>query len=531
MKILTALQMREVDRITIEKLGLPGLVLMENAGRNVHRVIEEKFPALDKQRIVILCGKGNNGGDGFVVARQLQVRGIHPRVILLAAPESLQGDARQTYEMLRQTGCEPLVVRNSDEWKSARGELAGCTLLVDAMLGTGLSGQVQGFYLDVIRDLNGNFSHVPIVAVDMPSGLPSDTGATMGESLSARYSVTFTAPKWSHIFPPNSERVGELFVTPIGTPASVYEQDSSIFLNLLTTEDVAWTGAKRRRDSHKGTYGHALIVAGSRGKSGAAGLAGLGALRAGAGLVTVATATGVWKPVAAVSPALMTEPLDETDHGAISEEAFQNGRFEAVAAQKSVMAIGPGISTDPSSVLFVRRVVGSLTGLPVVVDADGLNAFAGAAELLQGHGRTLVLTPHPGEMARLTGLTTKDIQNDRVNIAREFAMRQKIYVVLKGYLTLIAEPGGQVYVNPTGNAGMATAGTGDVLTGIIAGLLAQHRDVPVEKVLSAAVYWHGAAGDLAASRHGEVPLIATDILDAMPEALRTFSGEQQDHGC
>lgn len=531
MKILTARQMREVDRITIEKLGVPGLVLMENAGRNVHRVIEEKFPGLDKGRIVVLCGKGNNGGDGFVIARHLQARGIHPRVILLAAPESLQRDARQTYEMLRQTGCEPLMARNADEWRSARTELAGCTLLIDAILGTGLNGPVQGFYLDVIRDLNSNFSQLPIVAVDMPSGLPSDTGTALGESLSARYSVTFTAPKWSHIFPPNSERAGELLVTSIGTPASVYEQDSSIFLNLVTAPDVAWIGAKRQPDSHKGTYGHALIVAGSRDKSGAAGLAGLGALRAGAGLVTVATARRIWTAVAAASPALMTEPLDETDHGSISEENFQNGRFQAIAAEKSVIAIGPGISTDASTTFFVRQVVRQAVEVPVVVDADGLNAFAGASDLLQGDGRTLILTPHPGEMARLTGLTTKKIQSDRVNAARDFAMRQKVYVILKGYRTLIAEPDGQVYVNPTGNPGMATAGTGDVLTGIIAGVLAQHRDVPIEKVLSAAVYWHGVAGDIAASKIGEVPLIATDILDAMPEALRALTAEQHSYGC
>lgn len=518
--------MREVDRITIEKLGIPGLLLMENAGRNVYGVLEEKFPSLGGEKVVILCGKGNNGGDGFVVARHMWQRGHRPRVLLLAAPEALQGDARKTYEMLLQAGCEPVIVRDLDEWQSARSELAACTLLVDAILGTGLQGPVDGFYRDIIRDLNHSFSQIPTVAVDMPSGLPSDTGAALGESLSARYSVTFTAPKWSHLFPPNSERVGELLVTPIGTPACVYEEDASIFLNLLEKDALAWIGAKRRPDSHKGAYGHALVVAGSRGKSGAASLAGMGALNAGAGLVTVATASSAWQAVAAASPALMTEPLPETERGTISEVAYDQTPFGGIAAGKSVVAIGPGLSTDPSTVFFARRVIKDSAAIPTVVDADGLNAFAGAADLLQGEGRTLVLTPHPGEMARLTGLSTKEVQANRVSVAREFATRQKVYLILKGYRTLIAEPGGQVYVNPTGNPGMSTAGTGDVLTGIIAGLLGQHPHVPVPKVLSAAVYWHGAAGDVAAARRGEVSMIATDLLEAMPEALRTVTSDE-----
>jgi ADP-dependent NAD(P)H-hydrate dehydratase / NAD(P)H-hydrate epimerase len=522
MKILTARQMREVDRISIEQLGIPSLTLMENAGQNVFRVMERKFPSLDRERVAVLCGKGNNGGDGFVVARLIRERTPHnpPCVILLAAPEALQGDALANYRRYHETGGNVSIARDAKEWEAARRELDSATLIVDAILGTGLDGAVRGFLLEVIRDVNARCALVPIVVVDMPSGMPSDTGAALGESLSARYSVTFTAPKWSHVFPPNSERVGELFVTPIGTPPSVYENDPSIYMNLITNDDFAWVGAKRQQETHKGTYGHALVVAGSRGKSGAAALAGLGALRAGAGLVTVATASSVWTSVAAASPALMTEPLAETEDGTISLGAFDYGRFEIIAAEKSVIAIGPGLSTHPSTVAFARRVVKESARVAVVIDADGLNAFAGAAELLDGNGRRLILTPHPGEMARLAGLSTKQVQENRVDVAREFAGRHKVYLILKGYRTLVAAPDGQVYVNPTGNPGMATAGTGDVLTGIIAGLLAQHPGVEVEKVLSAAVYWHGAAGDAAAAKVGEVPLIATDMLEAMPEALR-----------
>ncbi|MBI3895352.1 MAG: NAD(P)H-hydrate dehydratase [Acidobacteria bacterium] len=520
MKILTARQMREVDRLTTEKFGVPSLVLMENAGRNVFHLIQQKFPVLQQEQIAILCGKGNNGGDGFVVARQLLMRGYRPRVFLLADPASLKGDAKVNYEILVKAGWPPAVVRDFKDWAAIRSELLTSTLLVDALLGTGLEGPVEGFYLEVIRDLNAHFAHIPIIAVDMPSGLPSDTGQALGESLKARYTVTFTAPKWSHIFPPNCERVGELFVTPIGTPASTVEEDPSIFLNLLGDEILTGLRAKRHVSSHKGNYGHVLVVGGSRGMSGAAALAAMGALSAGTALVTAAVPSSILPLVAGVAPVLMTEPLPENDHGTISTRAFDNERFARMAEGKSVLAIGPGITTHPDTVEFVRRVVREYSQLPVVVDADGLNAFTGAAELLQGEGRKLILTPHPGEMARLTGLSTKEIQSKRVEVVREFAVEHKAYVVLKGYRTLIAEPGGQLYVNSTGNPGMATAGTGDVLAGIIAGLLAQYPEMPVERVVSTAVYWHGAAGDVAAARKGELSLLSTDLIDALPEALR-----------
>jgi NAD(P)H-hydrate epimerase len=524
-KILTAKQMREADRATIEQVGVPGMVLMENAGRNVVRALAERFPALAQERVTVLCGKGNNGGDGFVVARHLLMRGLTPRVVLLAEPGVLKGDARANYEALLRSKTAPVIVRNLDEWTKIRPEMHATTLLVDAILGTGLEGPVEGFLLEVIRDINAGFAHVPVVAVDMPSGLPSDTGEPLGESVRARLTVTFTAPKWSQVLPPNCERVGELVVTPIGTPASVLAADASVFLNLLGPEDLAPFTRPREADSHKGDYGHVLVVGGSRGKSGAAALSALGALGAGAGLVTVATAASAQTPVASAAPTLMTESLAETEAGTISLRAFEYGRFAAVAEGKSVLAIGPGITTNPDTVEFVRRVVREWTGSPMVIDADGLNAFAGAVDLLQeasqGGKRKLVLTPHPGEMARLTGLTTQQVLARRVELAREFAMQRRVHLVLKGYRTLIAEPGGQVYVNPTGNPGMATAGTGDVLTGMIAGLLAQHPDAPVESVVSAAVYWHGAAGDRAAARRGELSLTATDLLAALPRALRT----------
>ncbi len=529
-KILTASQMRQIDRLSTEKLGIPGMVLMENAGRSVAELIVEKLPHLDKDRITILCGKGNNGGDGFVAARHLMMRGYRPRVVLLAEPEDLKGDARQNCSILLQSGLAPTVVPNQSDWFRARSEFLTSSLLVDAILGTGLAGPVEGFYREVILDLSRNFVAIPLVAVDVPSGMPSDTGEVLGPSLRANYTVTFTAPKLCHIFPPNCERVGELRVVPIGTPPYLYENDASLFLNLLGREDLAQFVRQRASGSHKGDYGHALIVGGSVGKSGAAALAALGALQAGAGLVTAAVPAGVLPLVAGAAPVLMTEPLAENEAGAVSCHAFDSGRdsagdsgrFAGIVKGKSVVALGPGLSTHPETVEFARRVVREVMGVPLVVDADGLNAFAGVSEMLQGDGRKLILTPHPGEMARLTGLSTAEVQAKRVEVARQFASEHKAYVALKGHRTLIAEPGGQVYVNPTGNPGMATAGTGDVLTGMIAGLLAQHPDAPVERVVAAAVYWHGAAGDAAAARRGELSLLATDLLAALPEAV---SGE------
>jgi NAD(P)H-hydrate epimerase len=518
-KVLTASQMRELDRLTSERVGVPSMVLMENAGRNVVRALAERF-ALARERVVILCGKGNNGGDGLVVARHLSMRGCSPRVVLLADPAALKDDALANYQILVQSGITPTVVPDAAAWKNFRTELFGATLLVDAILGTGLAGPVEGFLLDVIRDLNATFAAVPLVAVDMPSGLPSDGGEPCGESLRARCTVTFTAPKWSQVLAPNCDRVGELVVTPIGTPSALFQADPAIFLNLLEHDDLAPFVRRREGNTHKGDYGHVLVVGGSRGKSGAAALSAMGALAAGAGLVTAATAASVQPLVAGAMPTIMTEPLAETEAGTISLRSFDYGRFAGIAKEKTVIAVGPGLSTNPDTVEFVRRAVKEFPQIPLVLDADALNAFAGAADLLSGKGRKLVLTPHPGEMARLTGISTQQVQFNRVEIARNFAMQHHACLVLKGYRTLVAEPGGQVYVNPTGNPGMATAGTGDVLTGMIAGLLAQHAEAPVERVVAAAVYWHGAAGDCAAARRGELSMTAMDLLAALPSALR-----------
>ncbi|MGA2590055.1 MAG: NAD(P)H-hydrate dehydratase, partial [Bryobacteraceae bacterium] len=427
MKVLTAAQMRQVDRRTIE-MGIPGLVLMENAGHRVVELLAEKFAPLAERRIAILCGKGNNGGDGMVVARQLFTR-FHPRalhVILLAAPDELKGDAAQNHRMLEVCGCP--VAREIP----AEARLA--TIVVDALLGTGISGPATGAMLEAIREINSGFPLAQVVAVDIPSGMPSDTGQPLGEQARADYTVTFTAPKPGQVLAPNCDALGELRVAAIGSPPELYDADDSIWLSLVEPAMFRHLLAPRSRVANKGSFGHVLVIAGSRGKTGAAAMSGMAALRSGAGLVTVASAESAIPVIAGHAAELMTEPLED-------------GRLEAIAAKKDVIAIGPGLGTHPETVAMVRRVFAEFPQ-PMVADADGLNALAGTG--WSGGGKLRVLTPHPGEMARLCGKQIAEISADRIAAARDLATARQVRVVLKGERTLIAFPDGRVWINPTG---------------------------------------------------------------------------------
>jgi NAD(P)H-hydrate epimerase len=416
----------------------------------------------------------------------------------------------------------PEVVEDSAAWQRLKSGLADATLVVDALFGTGLTKPVEGFLAEVIRDINVAFPSARVVAVDLPSGVSADTGELIGECVPADASVTFTAPKIAHVFPPACERVGEWVVKAIGTPAEALQSDPELQLNLTCREDLAWLGTPRKPDAHKGIFGHVLILAGSIGKTGAAAMAAKAALRAGAGLVTVATAKSALPIIASLGMEFMTEPLPETEAGTVSLRALEGGRLDRLVEGKSVLAVGPGIGTIPETAELVRTVVNQYDA-PVVLDADGLSAFAGYAGSLRAAGRVRVLTPHPGEMARLTGQTTGEILARRVETAREFATRHQVTLVLKGFRTLTAASDGQVWVNPTGNPGMASGGTGDVLTGLIAGLLAQYPARPVAEVVAAAVYLHGLAGDLAASELGQISLIAGDLLDALARAFQAVT--------
>jgi len=525
MKIVTASEMREIDRITTEKYGVPSLTLMENAGAAVAEFVLGRYPQAN--RIGIVCGKGNNGGDGFVAARKLREAGRAVTVALLADPSELKGDAA---EMFQRMGQPPLVIRSADELRSeaARKALAG-DLLIDAILGTGFRPPVSELYADAIRALNA--TGLPVVAVDIPSGADADamespptlspkTGATRvghpeneNPVVRADAVVTFTAPRPAHVFANLTS--GPTVCSWIGSPGEAIA--SQLKLEVVTAGDVARFAARRDPEAHKGSFGHVLVVGGSTGKAGAAAMAGMAALRTGAGLVTVATAKSVLPTVAGFAPEIMTEPLAETDTGAISMRALEYGRFDALVEGKTVIALGPGFSRHTEAAQFARSIF-DMHYLPLVIDADGLNAFQDCPTKLDGHRRPLVLTPHPGEMARLTGLSARDIQKDRIAVARKFAAERHAIVVLKGHRTVIAQPDGTAWINPTGNPGMASGGTGDVLTGMIAGFIAQRPDDVLGAVL-AGVYLHGLGGDIARNLVGEHSLVATDILAMLPLAF------------
>jgi ADP-dependent NAD(P)H-hydrate dehydratase / NAD(P)H-hydrate epimerase len=518
MKIVTAAEMRAIDRATTDRFGVPSLTLMENAGSAIANFVLQDFPQAN--RIAVVCGKGNNGGDGFVVARKLHRAGRVVEVLLLASRTEVKDDALVMFERLPLRPVEITTATALDAESSQ--SLGNCDLIVDAILGTGFQPPVTGLYASAIAKMNR--SGKPIVAVDIPSGAASDaTTPQSGEGIArADAIVTFTAPRPAHVF--GQLTGGPVLIAPIGTPSEAIV--SSLNLGVTTPRDFASLLAPRPRDSNKGMYGHALIVGGSFGKSGAAAMAGMAALRAGAGLSTVATVARVLTSVASFAAELMTEPLPETAAGSIALAAAASGRFLELTKPMTVVAIGPGIGRNPETVQFVHEAVHQ-TKVPLVLDADGLNAFEGQTHLLDGRRRPLVLTPHPGEMSRLAGMPIKAIQADRINVARSFARNHHLVLVLKGEHTITAFPDGTAWVNPTGNPGMATGGTGDILTGMTAGVLAQMPN-DYARATIAAVYLHGLAGDVASERMGEHSLVATDLLDGLPEAFRRASQHSAD---
>ena len=507
MKIVTAAEMRAIDRATSERFGVPSLTLMENAGTALADYVFGHHAGAE--RIVVFCGKGNNGGDGFVAARHLRERGKRVHVVLLAKPADLRGDAAVMFGKLPEPATS---VQSREELKSERvRSLLRADLYLDAVLGTGFKPPVTGLYAGAIAVMNA--SQVPVIAVDIPSGADADAMDSQGGAIArADAIVTFTAPRPAHVF--GALTMGPTVVAHIGSPEEAIV--SALDLNVITARDVAPLIGPRPAESNKGSYGHVLVVGGSLGKGGAAAMAGMAALRAGTGLSTVATAKSALPTVAGFHPELMTEPLPETEAGTISTDA--RDRIEELSKGKSVLAIGPGISRDVQTAELVRTLVTKLE-IPMVVDADGLNAFEGRTDELNGKGRTLVITPHPGEMARLAGCTVSEVQKDRLGVARKFSREHELIVVLKGHRTLVVQPDCETWVNTTGNPGMATGGTGDILTGMVAGMIAQHSKQAFAAVL-VAVHLHGLAGDVMRESVGEYSLVATDLLRGLPEAFR-----------
>ena len=554
MKALTAAEMREVDRLTTERLGIPSLQLMEAAGQSVvdaHRRIASWFPGRPAS-ICVLCGKGNNGGDGLVVARQLQsdrraaVAEVFKKrvsVVLFAPPEELRGDAATNFQRWRELGGEVTIVPDEKSWEAVWPDVATADVIIDAMFGTGFRGAASGAIGRAIDDLNqlskdATAASPPVIlAVDTPSGLPSDGQPAEGPVLHAHHTVTFTAPKIGQLISHDARALGSLRVANIGSPPSLIEEVGQGALRWSEPGEFAELPLIRASDGHKGLYGHILVVAGSLGKSGAAVMAGYAALRAGAGLVTIATPDAVLPIVAAAHPELMTEPLISTAEGTASRrnvidrpapsttfrplESYAKDiklHFERIQEGKTVLAIGPGLGQHSETQEFIRSIV-KTTYRPVILDADGLNAFAGRADELRGRqAKFLAITPHPGEMARLLDCSTEAVQKDRVKTAQDAARRWNAHVILKGSHTVISGPDGRAFINTTGNAGLAKGGSGDVLTGILAALTGQFKTQDWLKVLALGVYLHGAAAQLAVRATDPSGLLASEVASAVSKA-------------
>jgi hydroxyethylthiazole kinase-like uncharacterized protein yjeF len=534
MKILSAAEMREVDRLTTERYGLPSLLLMENAAMRTVEAIEQKYGSVKGKGFLILCGKGNNGGDGAAVARQLYCKEAVVTGLLIGRIDETRGDARTNFETWRAIAAEEARVFRLLEIQSAEQfwEAASAfphDYVVDAMFGTGLSRPLDGIFAEIIEYFENYQRDATVIAIDIPSGIASDSQEIIGPALHAELTVTFTAPKIANLLPPASEYSGEIVIAPIGSPEELVNSVGSRLRFIGPKSEIVnkyLVLSRRSSSAHKGDAGKVLIIAGSRGKTGAAALAGEAAMRAGAGLVTIATAQSAQPSVAAqVIAECMSEGLAETAAGSLALEALEEAL--TFASERDVVAVGPGLgSSEESTRNFVRQMI-LRRQRPMIIDADALNSLVGWTENLQGSAELpLILTPHTGEMARLVGQSVKDVGQHRLEIAREFATAHRVILVLKGNRTLIAAPDGEVFVNSTGNAGMATGGSGDVLTGILAGLLAQRKDEALGATI-AGVYLHGLAGDLAARRYGIRAMIASDISRHLGEAFIESGGDAE----
>jgi len=515
MKLATTEMMRKLDQKAIEEFGIPGLVLMENAARSTVSAIFRHFSDLLTKRVGIFAGRGNNGGDAFAVARYLINRGVFCQVYLLTAQEEVRGDAATNLKILTRMGGEIFPIRNAEELEARQAQVARNDLLIDGILGTGLKGPVKGLYRKVIEFINS--LNLPVVAIDIPSGLDADNGQILGTSIRASLTVTLGLAKRGLLVQPGLQFTGKLVIADISIPSAAVEAER-IKDNLIEGSEFSHLLLPKRPNAHKGDFGHLLILAGSPGKTGAAAMACQAAVRVGTGLVTLGIPESL-NPIMEVKiTEAMTEPLPETKGKTLAFRAHK--RINDLFFHKNALAIGPGLSVHSETARLIRRVALE-TDLPMVIDADGLTAFAGKMDLLRKTRGRVVLTPHPGEMARLLGSSVQDIQQDRIQAARNFAETYGLILILKGANSIIASPEGDIFINPTGNPGMATGGMGDVLTGMVGGFLAQGF-VPLEAA-KLGVFLHGLAGDLVAHKKGERGMAATDLIEETPRLLRALA--------
>jgi len=519
-RVLSTAQMREADRATIHDLGIPSIVLMENAGRQVAAAVETRFDSEAPLRIAVLSGRGSNGGDGSVAARALHQNGHRVSLYLIGTVTTVTGDARLNLDILGRLQVPVFEVATAGDWELHASEVTRHDVIIDALCGTGLSGPLTGLFASVVDDVNA--SDVPVVAIDLPSGLSADTSDVPGAAIEAVATITLAAPKLPLLLPPAEELAGDVVIADIGIPHEIMAALDGDHTEFLSRDELRPMVNPRPADSHKGDYGRVLIVAGSMGKTGAAVLAAHGALRSGAGLVTVACPQCCLPMVAAQGLEFMTLGLPELADGGLAPAAVEC----ILEADADVVVIGPGLGRARSTQDVVRALV-ARCGAPMVIDADALFAFSeGAGASLTGSDeRVRIITPHAAEMARLVGATADDVHAHRVDVARRTAVDRHLHVVLKGHRTLVASPDGRLAINPTGTPGMATGGTGDVLAGVLGSWLAQTMDAEVAACLS--VFLHGAAGELAARDVGEVAMLASDVVDHLGDALLELTADER----
>ena len=503
--------MQAIDQSAIKHFQLPGLVLMENAGRGVASLMHRKIPDLKNKKVMVVAGKGNNGGDGFVIARHLHNSGVTVQILLLGKRSQLKSDARTNADIAFNMEL-PIHEVSESNLNSNNHSLRHCHVIVDAIFGTGLSKPAGGLFQKVIKKINSSGKYV--ISVDIPSGIDSDSGQWMGPHVQAHLTAALGLMKRSHLLYPAAEAMGDVEVLDISIPSKAAESQK-IKIELLEESDIRAWFPKRTANTHKGDYGHTLVVAGSRGKGGAAGLTALAALKVGAGLVTLAVPESCHHSLEFNPLETMSVPLPETKSGSLSTQALDT--LIEHTQGKNALAIGPGLSTQAATADLLRLYLPQVE-CPMVIDADGLNCLSRRTEILSKLQSPVILTPHPKELSRLSDWSVKEILERRLEAASDFAQTHSLILLLKGARTLIAHPEGDVWVNPTGNPGMATAGSGDVLTGIIAGLLAQ--GLGAKPATATGAYLHGLAGDLYAAQYGEASLIGGDLIANLPESIQ-----------
>jgi NAD(P)H-hydrate epimerase len=519
MLLVTAKQMQKMDKQTIESFGIPGLVLMENAGRGSFDFLLEKFKNIKPKKVAVIAGRGNNGGDGFVIARYLMEKGIAVTCFLLSAKNRVQGDAKINLDLAiklcdKSENSEIIEIPDADAFEKYKAGIACHDLFIDAILGTGLNSNVRGLFKDVIELINS--SRQPVFSIDIPSGLNSDTGQPLGVAVKADATATFAFAKAGHVLYPGNIYTGELKIIDIGIPEFI-AKEKHIKLSLMEKNRITSFFTPRKFQSHKGSYGHLLIIAGSKGKTGAAGLCANAAMRCGTGLVSLGIAKSLNKIIEPMVIEPMTLPLPEKVEGYLSDNCFDE--IQTLLKNKQALAVGPGIGTKKGTIKLVHKLV-EKSDVPLIIDADALNCIAQNLEILKTKKAAAILTPHPGEMAKLCNMTTSDVQQNRLEIASDFAQKYNSVLILKGAQTIVTFPDGRIFINPTGNPGMASGGMGDVLTGMIAGFCAQ--GFSPENASLAAVFIHGMCGDILAENIGGFGFLATDMVEIIPKAIHKY---------